>query len=611
MDMYQGYEREHGPVPQQDVKKELSDLTLMFIFSAITFFLVAGAFAIVMRVIQSDVTLMGPNETLTYGLFYASLTVHGQMMFFGFASMLTLGISYYLISKFAKKPLYSMNLAIWSYATLNAGVILVLVSGVMFFGAGWYNLMPLTFIPGGMGWSTFSAVIFLMADLLIVIALTLFSLNIIATVLSGKIAAGMQETEIDYDEGHRNRSDGEGDKGRADMLTLQDVPPATRWLSILGISAWLPEKHRRAVPAVSIVVVGIFVNALVQLVGNAGAFTQLAIGFSFLTNPDFEPNWLFAKDAWWFFGHPIVYFTLFSFLGAAYYYIPRYTKKTVPYDKWAYRPWPFYFVFTMMVFSHHTFMDMPNPVWLEMVAQAASFGIVFPSGLTIMTIMMYVLRSRIKWNVSAIFMIAGIAGWAFGGFTGVQEGWWGTNIYLHNTLHIVGHIHLVILMGSVLLALGLIYSIVPAITKKRLSRTLGYVHIILTLIGGFGLALMFTYLGFAGVIRREAELPDQLTWATTWLLFFALTVGFAQIIFAYNLFRTLSRKHVEGEELFDLHVPQMQHNQEEQEQKTGQREQKIFQDNNNNNAAAATTNTPTSSASVSQNKTTDARAAGV
>jgi cytochrome c oxidase subunit 1 len=592
--MYREYEKEQGPAPQYQITKELSDLTLMFIVSAIIYFLIAGAHAIVMRVIQSDVMLMGRNETLTFGLFYAALTIHGQMMFFGFASMLTIGISYYLLSKFAKKPLYSMKLAIWSFATLNAGAMLLLVSEVMFFGAGWYNLMPLTFIPGpgGVGWSTFSAVVFLMADLAIVIGMTLFSANIIATVLSGRIASGMQKIELEYDEGHRSKSDGGDDRGRADVLAMQDIPPATRWISILGISSWFPERQRCAVPAVSIVVVGVFVNALVQLVGNVGAFTQLAVGLSFLTNPNFEPNWLFVKDAWWFFGHPIVYFTLFSFLGAAYYYIPRYTKKTVPYDKWAYRPWPFYFVFTMMVFSHHTFMDMPNPAWLEMVAQTASFGIVFPSGLTIMTIMMYILRSRIRWNMTSMFMLAGIAGWAFGGFAGVQTGWWGTNIYLHNTLNIVGHIHLVLLMGSTLLGFGLIYSIVPAITKKNLGRTLGLSHIILTLIGGFGLALMFTYLGFAGVIRREAEIPQQFMWAMPWLLFFALTVGIAQIIFAYNLFRTLYRKYIAGEEQFAPHQQQYH----PQQQERTQNEQKITQ-------GSATTSAP-----VSQNTATDTAA---
>ena len=555
--LHKEYESEHGPTPQYNVSKELSDVTLMFIVSAIIYFLVAGSMAIIMRIVQSRIMVAG-NQQESFGLFYAALTVHGQLMFFGFAAMLTVGISYYLISKFAKKPLHSMRLAVWSLALLNGGAIFLIVSGSMFFGAGWYDLMPLPFMPGNGGWSTLAAVVFLMADLMIVVGLTLFSINILATVLSGKIAAGLQKTEGDEGYGssstsndkHKSKSDEDADRGRPDIMASEDIPPATRWISLFGISAWLPKKHRRRVPAVSIVVVGVFVNALVQMIGNTGAFIQLGTGFSFLLDPNFRPDWLFTKDAWWFFGHPIVYFTLFSFLAAAYYYIPRYAKKTIPYDKWAYRPWPFYFIFTAMVFSHHTFMDMPNPVWLQIMSQTASFGIVFPSGLTIMTIMMYIFRSRIKWNITSLFIISGIAGWAFGGFAGIQTGWWGTNVYLHNTLNIVGHIHLVLLMGSVLLGLGLIYSVVPAITKKKLSRNAGIMHLMLTLVGGFGLALMFTFLGFAGVIRREAEIPQEFTWALPWLLFFAVTVGIAQIIFAYNLFSTLRRRVTAEEEQF-------------------------------------------------------------
>ena len=334
---------------------------------------------------------------------------------------------------------------------------------------------------------------------------------------------------------------------------MENMAASIRWVSILGISSWFPKRYRSEVPAVSIVVVGIFVNATVLVVGIIGLFTQLAVGFSFLMNPRFEPNWLFTKDAWWFFGHPIVYFTLFSFLGAAYYYIPRYAKKTVPYDKWAYRSWPFYFIFTMLVFSHHVYLDMPNPIWLQMLSQTASFGIIFPSGLTIMTVMMYLFRSRIKWNISSMFLLAGIVGWTFGGLAGAETGWWGTDLYLHNTLNIVGHIHLVLLMGSVLFGLGMIYSVIPDITKKNLGNTLGTIHFGLTVIGGFGISLLFTYLGFAGFIRREADVPQQFMWAMPWMLFFALTVGFGQIVFVYNLFHTLKRKKPTKEELqFEL-----------------------------------------------------------
>jgi cytochrome c oxidase subunit 1 len=542
------YNLENGPAPLYRISKDLSDLTLMFIISSVVFFLAAGTLAIIMRTVQSKLILLG-NQQQTIGMFYAALTAHGQLMFFGFASMLTVGLSYYLLSKFAKKPLYSMKMSIISYSLMNAASVLLIVSAMMFFGGGWYNLMPLAFHPQNGGWNIFSTVIFLMADTSIGIGLVFFCVNVIATVLKGNIAAGVQLSEPDEGGLFRASSD-INDSGRIDLIPMINLPASTRWVSALGISSWFPRKYRKAVPAVSIVVVGIFVNAVALLSGTVGLFTQLGMGFGYLLNPDFQPNWLLAKDAFWFFGHPIVYFTLFSFLAAAYYYIPKFTKKTVPYDKWAYRSWPFYFIFAVLVFSHHSYMDMPNPVFVQTVATIASQAVIFPSGLTVMTIMMYLLRSKIRWNISSFFIVTGIAGWVYGGFTGAQTGWWGTDVYLHNTLNVVGHIHLVILMGSVLLGIGLVYGVIADLTKKRLGKTLGMVHLLTTITGGFGLAFMFTYLGLFGVIRREAIIPDQFMWAMPWLLFFALTVGFGQITFAYNLFKTLGRKTTKEEQLF-------------------------------------------------------------
>jgi cytochrome c oxidase subunit 1 len=546
--LFDEYDLENGPAPLYRISKDLSDLTLMFIISSVVFFLAAGTLAIIMRTVQSKLILLGTQQQ-TIGMFYAALTAHGQIMFFGFASMLTVGLSYYLLSKFAKKPLYSMKMAIISYSLMNAASVLLIVSAIMFFGGGWYNLMPLAFHPQNGGWNTFSTVLFLMADTSIGIGLVFFCINVIATVLKGNIAAGVQLSEPDEGGLFRASSD-INDSGRIDLIPMINLPASTRWVSALGISSWFPRKYRKAVPAVSIVVVGIFVNAVALLSGSVGLFTQLGMGFGYLLNPDFQPNWLLAKDAFWFFGHPIAYFTLFSFLAAAYYYIPKFTKKTVPYDKWAYRSWPFYFIFAVLVFSHHSYMDMPNPVFVQTVATIASQAVIFPSGLTVMTIMMYLLRSRIRWNISSFFIVTGIAGWVYGGFTGAQTGWWGTDVYLHNTLNVVGHIHLVILMGSVLLGIGLVYGVIADLTKKRLGKTLGMIHLVTTITGGFGLAFMFTYLGLFGVIRREAIIPDQFMWAMPWLLFFALTVGFGQITFAYNLFKSLGRKTTPEEQLF-------------------------------------------------------------
>jgi heme/copper-type cytochrome/quinol oxidase subunit 1 len=134
------YEKDEGPAPEYRISKDLSDLTLMFIVSSVVYFLAAGSLAILMRLLQSGIPILQNQQSV--GLFYTALTVHGQVMFFGFVSMLTVGISYYLLSKFAKKPLYSMMLATISFSLLNAGTIFLFVSGTMLFGAGWYNLMP-------------------------------------------------------------------------------------------------------------------------------------------------------------------------------------------------------------------------------------------------------------------------------------------------------------------------------------------------------------------------------------------------------------------------------------------------------------------------------------
>ena len=69
--------------------------------------------------------------------------------------------------------------------------------------------------------------------------------------------------------------------------------------------------------------------------------------------------------------------------------------------------------------------------------------------------------SKMTWNITARFFIAGIAGWIFGGFQGAETGMWGTDIYLHNTLFVVGHIHLILLMGPLLFAFSVIYAIIP------------------------------------------------------------------------------------------------------------------------------------------------------
>ena len=118
--------------------------------------------------------------------------------------------------------------------------------------------MPLTFHPGNGGWNLLSAVIFLMADVMIGIGLVIFCLVVIATVFKGKIAAGVQKSEPDGkqyagedddgdddDDRHKNRVDLD-DGGRIDLLPMMQIPSSTRLVSVLGISSWFPRTVQKS-----------------------------------------------------------------------------------------------------------------------------------------------------------------------------------------------------------------------------------------------------------------------------------------------------------------------------------------------------------------------------
>ena len=551
------YPHEPPVLPSYQISPELKRLVLVGIGLFLVNFLIAGSLAIGMRILQTDVPIF-PVDSIEHNvLFYALLTAHGQVMFFGVASLNTIWFAYYGTSKWGRKPLSSLGWAKASVWVMEAAVVLIFLSALFGFGGGWYNLMPLTFLPGtyDVTWGTGSAVMFLTADVLVGISLTIFCVVILTTLLRGKLPTGVQKMELYYErqEGGKSakkeevtQNEHEGDE---DFDKFENLPAPTRWVALLGISAWFKKESRIAHPAFPIMLVAAFVTAMVQIIGNPGLFLQLASGFSAIQNPITGSNWLLTKDAWWFFAHPIVYFPLLIFLGGVYAFMPKYAGGHVSYSKWNHRPWVFYFAFSILVFAHHVFYDMPNPAWLGVMSQTASLGIVFPSSLTVMTILLFLWRSNMSWNVTSRFFLAGIAGWVFGGFQGSEMGMWGTDIYMHNTMALPGHIHMMVLLGPVLMTFGVIYAILPDLTKKHMSKTLGEIHFWLTLFGGFGFAILFNIIGTEGAIRREANMPGVYDWAMPWLLFFALAIGIAQFIFVYNLTRTLKRKATAIEEV--------------------------------------------------------------
>jgi cytochrome c oxidase subunit 1 len=100
-------------------------------------------------------------------------------------------------------------------------------------------------------------------------------------------------------------------------------------------------------------------------------------------------------------------------------------------------------------------------------------------------------------------------------------------------------------VAPMLVVFGAIYHWFPLISGKMLDERLGKFHFWVTFIGAYSIFLPLHYLGFLGVPRRYFELsglefiPDSVQSLNAFVTVVTLTVGFAQIVFFYNVAKTL------------------------------------------------------------------------
>ena len=100
-------------------------------------------------------------------------------------------------------------------------------------------------------------------------------------------------------------------------------------------------------------------------------------------------------------------------------------------------------------------------------------------------------------------------------------------------------------VAPILVVFGAIYHWYPKITGRMLNEAMGQFHFWVSFIGAYAIFFPMHYVGLVGVPRRYPELgtPDFVTHSVDGLNAFitiaALIVGFAQIVFLFNLIWSL------------------------------------------------------------------------
>jgi len=446
--------------------------------------------------------------------YYQYVTLHGMIMVIYLLTALFLGgFGNYLIPLMVGArdmvfPYVNM-LSYWIY------LLAVLILAASFFvpggptGAGWTLYPPQAILSGTPG-SEWGIILMLVSLVFFIIGFTMGGLNYVVTVL----------------------------QARARGLTLMRLPLTVWGIFVATILALL------AFPA-------LFVAGVMML------FDRV-LGTSFFMPGIIEMGEalqygggspILFQHLFWFFGHPEVYIVALPAFGIVSDLISVHARKAI----FGYRMMVWAIVgiggLSFIVWAHHMYVSGMNPYFGFFFA-TTTLIIAVPTALKVYNWVLTLWKGNVNYTIPMLFCIAFIVTFLNGGITGLFLGNVAVDVPLSDTMFVVAHFHMVMGVAPIFVVFGAIYHWYPLMSGRMLNEAMGQFHFWVTFIGAYLIYFPLHYLGFVGVPRRYYEIgetsfiPDSAATLNQFVTVMVLIVGFAQVVFIFNLIRSLSKGDV-------------------------------------------------------------------
>jgi cytochrome c oxidase subunit 1 len=252
---------------------------------------------------------------------------------------------------------------------------------------------------------------------------------------------------------------------------------------------------------------------------------------------------LLFQHLFWFYSHPAVYLMILPAMGIVSDVLATFARKAL-------------FGYHMMVVSvaaiaglgfvvwgHHMFQSGMNP-WVGQTFAIATMLIALPSGVKTFNWLATLWGGQIRFTTAMLNALAFVSMFVIGGLSGIYMAATPTDVQLHATYFIVGHIHYVLFGGSTFAIFAGIYYWYPKMFGRMMSERLGVIHFILTFISFNGVFFPMHILGAAGMHRRIAdpyvyELLKPMQELNVVMTVSAIVLGLSQIPFAFNFLGSL------------------------------------------------------------------------
>ncbi len=254
-------------------------------------------------------------------------------------------------------------------------------------------------------------------------------------------------------------------------------------------------------------------------------------------------NPLLWQHLFWFLAHPEVYVLLLPEFGIVAEILASGTRKPL----FGYKELVISLCaiggLSFIVWAHHMFLSgMRTDVTKFFTVTTMLISI--PSVMVLTCFLLSLRNGSIHFTTPMLFALAFVPMFGIGGLTGLPLGFTPTDIYLHDTLYVIGHFHYVVVTGSLIALFAGIYYWFPKMFGRTMNVFWGKVHFWISIIAMNGIFLPMMVQGVSGVLRRQYDPSFQIHNRPTLILNLvmsgsALVLALAQIPFIVNFFHSL------------------------------------------------------------------------
>ena len=444
------------------------------------------------------------------------ITMHGMIMVIYLLTALFLGgFGNYLIPLMVGArdmvfPYVNM-LSYWIY------LLAVLVLASTFFvpggptGAGWTLYPPQAVLSGTPG-QDWGIVLMLVSLILFIIGFTMGGLNYVVTVL----------------------------QARTRGMTLMRMPLTVWGIFTATVMALL------AFPALFVASVMMLFD---RLLGTSFFMPALVEMGQQMKYGGGSP--ILFQHLFWFFGHPEVYIVALPAFGIVSDLISTHARKNI----FGYRMMVWAIVgigaLSFVVWAHHMYVSGMHPKFGFFFA-TTTLIIAIPTAIKVYNWVLTLWRGDIHLTVPMLFALGFIITFVNGGLTGLFLGNVVVDVPLSDTMFVVAHFHMVMGVAPIMVVLGAIYHWYPKVTGRMLDDWMGKFHFWVTFLGAYLIFFPMHYLGLQGVPRRYHDIGEaafitpNVHTLNAFITVMALIVGFAQMVFLFNLVWSLFKGRPSG-----------------------------------------------------------------